>query len=103
MVCFKVLIIYNLVNFNICIFIIVTENAFTFRQDTCTLKFNADTTHFKNDGWYAVALTIEDFPKAPITIDNTTYNETTPITQVPLQVNQRSHCVIQIRSTCILF
>lgn len=61
---------------------------FAFQQDTCTLTFNADNTNFKDDGWYAVALTIEDFPKAPITIDNTTYNETTPITQVPLQVNQ---------------
>ena len=76
----------------IVIFLPITYIAF--QQKTCTLKFNADTTHFKDDGWYAVALTIEDFPKAPITIGNTTYNETTPITQVPLQVNHIKYFVI---------
>ena len=68
-----------------------------FRQDTCTLKFNADNVNFKDDGWYGVALTIEDFPRTPITVGNTSYNETTPLTQVPLQASQISYFVIKMR------
>lgn len=56
-------------------------------QETCTLSFNADNTNFKDDGWYAVALTIEDFPKAQMILGNTSYNTSTPITAVPLQLH----------------
>lgn len=57
----------------------------TLDEDTCTLAFNADNTNFKDGGWYAAALTIEDFPKAPMLIGNTSYNTSTAITAVPLQ------------------
>lgn len=56
-------------------------------QDTCTLAFYADNTNFVDDGWYAAALTIEDFPKAPMLIGNTSYNTSAAITAVPVQVH----------------
>ena len=55
-------------------------------KDTCTLSFDADNINFKDDGWYAAALTIEDFARTPMIIGNKTYNTTTPISAVPLQV-----------------
>ncbi|CAG2257520.1 unnamed protein product [Mytilus edulis] len=63
-------------------------NAFpvaTLDEETCTISFNADNSNFKDDGWYAAALTIEDFPKAQMILGNTSYNTSTPITAVPLQ------------------
>lgn len=56
-------------------------------QDTCTLKFNATSgSNYANDGWYAVALTIEDFPTKTIHIGKEQFNETTPMSTIPLQV-----------------
>ena len=56
-------------------------------QDTCTLKFNATTgSQYKEDGWYAVALTIEDFPRKTIHVGNEVFTKTTALTTVPLQV-----------------
>ncbi|CAG2251248.1 unnamed protein product [Mytilus edulis] len=55
-------------------------------EDTCTLKFNATSgSSYTNDGWYAVALTIEDFPTKTIHIGKEQFNETTPMSTVPLQ------------------
>ena len=56
-------------------------------QDTCTFKLNATAMNqYVEDGWYAIALTIEDYPKQSIIVGKETYNETTPLSQVPLQV-----------------
>ncbi|CAG2216478.1 unnamed protein product [Mytilus edulis] len=57
----------------------------TLDEDTCTLVFNANNTHSKDDAWYAAALTIEDFPESPMLIGNTSYNTSNAITAVPLQ------------------
>ncbi|CAC5357317.1 unnamed protein product [Mytilus coruscus] len=55
-------------------------------EDTCTLKFNASSgSAYKNDGWYAVALTFEDFPTKTIHVGKEQFNETTPMSTVPLQ------------------
>ena len=64
-----------------------SNTVFILFQDTCTLKFNAtQSSQYVEDGWYAVALTFEDFPKKTIHVGNEVYNETTPLSQVPLQV-----------------
>ena len=52
-------------------------------KETCTLTFNA--THTLN-GIYAVALSIEDFPKSNIVIGGKLYTPNDPISLVPLQV-----------------
>lgn len=39
------------------------------------------------NSWYAVALTMEDFPRTTINIDGKEYTPNTPITSVPLQVS----------------
>lgn len=54
----------------------------TLDSDTCTITFNA--THALN-GMYAVALSIEDFPKTNIIIGSKLYTPNDPISIVPLQ------------------
>nr|XP_022331397.1 neurogenic locus notch homolog protein 2-like [Crassostrea virginica] len=54
----------------------------TLDSETCTLTFNA--THTLN-GIYAVALSIEDFPKSNIVIGGKLYTPNDPISLVPLQ------------------
>lgn len=54
----------------------------TLDSDTCTITFNA--THALN-GMYAVALSIEDFPKTNILIGSKLYTPNDPISIVPLQ------------------
>ncbi|XP_063425719.1 mucin-2-like isoform X1 [Mytilus trossulus] len=55
-------------------------------EDTCTLKFNTSAgSNYTNNGWYAVALTFEDFPTKTIHVGNEQFNETTPMSTVPLQ------------------
>ena len=58
-------------------------------QNTCTLHFSAmQNSQFKTGGWYAVALTIEDFPTSTVTIGGKTYSPYQPISAVPLQVSR---------------
>ena len=52
-------------------------------KETCTLTFNANHTL---NGIYAVALSIEDFPKSDIVIGGKLYTPNDPISLVPLQV-----------------
>ncbi|VDI38378.1 Hypothetical predicted protein, partial [Mytilus galloprovincialis] len=55
-------------------------------QKSCTLTFTANSANsYTNNGWFAVALTIEDFPRKTITINKHVYSPSTPITQIPLQ------------------
>ncbi|CAC5395978.1 Protein eyes shut homolog,Neurogenic locus Notch protein,Neurogenic locus notch homolog protein 3,Protein eyes shut,Delta and Notch-like epidermal growth factor-related receptor,Delta-like protein C,Neurogenic locus notch homolog protein 1,Fibropellin-3,Protein crumbs homolog 2,Sushi, nidogen and EGF-like domain-containing protein 1,Protein jagged-1a,Sushi, von Willebrand factor type A, EGF and pentraxin domain-containing protein 1,Neurogenic locus notch homolog protein 2,Delta-like protein B,Protein crumb len=55
-------------------------------EKSCTLTFTANSANsYTNNGWFAVALTIEDFPRKTITINNRVYSPSTPITQIPLQ------------------
>jgi len=37
-------------------------------------------------GWYAVAITVEDYPKKDITIGGVTYTPQSKLSSVPLQV-----------------
>ncbi|XP_056015732.1 integrin beta-like protein A [Ostrea edulis] len=50
---------------------------------TCTISFPSNHT---TDGTFAVALTLEDFPKSTITIGTNVYTPSTPISTVVLQV-----------------
>ncbi|KAH3689784.1 hypothetical protein DPMN_194679 [Dreissena polymorpha] len=54
----------------------------TLNEETCTLIINAN---LKINGTYAVAITIEDRPKATITIGGSSYPAGTIISSVPLQ------------------
>ncbi|KAJ8308075.1 hypothetical protein KUTeg_012949 [Tegillarca granosa] len=54
--------------------------------DTCTLTFYSTTANqYQTNGWYAVALTIEDYPRSAISMGGTTILPTTPISSVPIQ------------------
>lgn len=58
-------------------------------QNTCKLEFTADTANsYISSGWYAVALTVEDFPKTTITINGQIYTPSMPISKIPLQVSK---------------
>ena len=62
---------------------------FVWFQNTCKLEFTADATNaYISSGWYAVALTVEDFPKTTITINGQIYTPSMPISKIPLQVNK---------------
>ncbi|CAH1259011.1 LTBP4 [Branchiostoma lanceolatum] len=67
-------------------------------QDTCTIVFNASSTHGYSAGWYPAALQIEDFPRQPISLAG--YGPVTtadPLSKIPLQflVN-----VIEVSAGC---
>ncbi|XP_069118968.1 integrin beta-like protein A [Argopecten irradians] len=59
-------------------------------QTSCTLVFTADNTNFVTNGWYAVAITIEDFPKSTITIGGNTFTPSDPISAIPVQMQQNN-------------
>lgn len=63
----------------------MTKTQFNIFKDTCTITFNA--THALN-GMYAVALSIEDFPKTNIIIGSKLYTPNDPISIVPLQASR---------------
>ncbi|XP_065944893.1 uncharacterized protein [Magallana gigas] len=54
----------------------------TLDEETCTIFF--PSTHTVN-GMYAVAITVEDFPRSNISIGGTTYTPNDPMTSVNLQ------------------
>ena len=58
-------------------------------QKKCTVEFTVNSANnFTNNAWFPLALTIEDYPKSTIAINGRIYTPSTPITQIPLQVNQ---------------
>ncbi|OWF46014.1 integrin beta-like protein C [Mizuhopecten yessoensis] len=58
----------------------------TLDRDTCTIHFTTDTSKtYKQGGWYAVAITVEDFPSTSITVGGAVYGPTRPLSVVPLQ------------------
>ncbi|KAK3093703.1 hypothetical protein FSP39_019070, partial [Pinctada imbricata] len=50
---------------------------------TCTLRFPANHTQ---NGWFGVAITVEDFPSSTITAGGVTYTPNDAISAVPLQL-----------------
>ncbi|KAJ8308076.1 hypothetical protein KUTeg_012950 [Tegillarca granosa] len=55
--------------------------------DTCTLIFHSTSANqYTSNGWYAVALTVEDYPRSAISIGGATVLQTTPLSSVPIQV-----------------
>ncbi|CAC5420582.1 unnamed protein product [Mytilus coruscus] len=55
-------------------------------QSKCTITFTANlANNYTNNGWFAAALTIEDFPATTITVNRNSYTASTPLTQIPLQ------------------
>ncbi|XP_078665565.1 uncharacterized protein LOC144907976 [Branchiostoma floridae x Branchiostoma belcheri] len=70
----------------------------TLEQDTCTIIFDASSTHGYSAGWYPAALQIEDFPGQAISLAG--YGPVTtsdPLSKIPLQflVN-----VIEVSAAC---
>ncbi|XP_060069047.1 protein eyes shut-like [Ylistrum balloti] len=58
----------------------------TLDQDTCTIHFTTDTSKkYRSGGWYAVAITVEDFPSSSITIGGAVFGPSRPLSVVPLQ------------------
>ncbi|CAC5405483.1 Neurogenic locus Notch protein,Fibropellin-3,Fibropellin-1 [Mytilus coruscus] len=52
----------------------------------CMIEFSAlPGSNYTLNSWYAVALTMEDYPRTTINIDGKVYTPNTPITSVPLQ------------------
>lgn len=54
-------------------------------QDTCTINFFANHT---NNGTFAVAVTVQDFPKSNISIEGDLYSTESPLSTITLQVSQ---------------
>ena len=52
-------------------------------QNTCTIRLSATHTA---EGTFAVAVTVQDFPKKNISIDNQVHMTTVPLSTVTLQV-----------------
>ena len=52
----------------------------------CILTIDTSTSFYVNSGWYAVAITIEDFPTAPMTIGSQNFGVNDPISSIPVQV-----------------
>ncbi|XP_063427622.1 uncharacterized protein LOC134711108 [Mytilus trossulus] len=55
-------------------------------ENKCLIEFSAvPGSNYTLNNWYAVALTMEDYPRTTINIDGKIYTPNTPITSVPLQ------------------
>ncbi|KAL5008982.1 hypothetical protein ScPMuIL_014563 [Solemya velum] len=65
-------------------------------QDNCTIQFLADGIYVA-DGWYAVTLTVEDFPRNAISRGNMTYTQSDALSAIPLQFMVH---VVEINSSC---
>ncbi|XP_069118070.1 uncharacterized protein [Argopecten irradians] len=58
----------------------------TIDQDTCTIHFDTDTSkRYTQTGWYAVAITVEDFPSATVMVGGSSFGPRRPLSIVPLQ------------------
>ncbi|CAG2208894.1 Fibropellin-1,Protein jagged-2 [Mytilus edulis] len=55
-------------------------------QNKCLIEFSAvPGSNYTLNKWYAVALTMEDYPRTTINIEGKKYTPNTPVTSVPLQ------------------
>jgi hypothetical protein len=52
-------------------------------QDTCSLTVSAKHTR---NGWFAVAITIEDSPNQALSLNGSVFTEDDVISSVPMQV-----------------
>ena len=62
---------------------------FVFVQARCTLTIDLSAANNYSDGGiYAVAVTVEDFPKTSLLLDGIVVSPATALSSVPLQVNK---------------
>lgn len=54
-------------------------------QDNCTIRFMANHT---SNGTFAVAVTVEDYPKSNISVDGSIHLTTSPLSTITLQVRR---------------